>query len=250
MTDPNPHADLVNALGALTNIQKTGDVQAGQRRYRYVELDELLDAARPILAAHRLALTQDIATDDLGHLAVTTILWHASGEKFTFGPLRSHQPDAPQALGSIITYWRRYSAMAALGVAGQDDDAQQAQQHTQTARRTPQQDREAYGQTRAVQRQQAAPDDPANQLWTVTPITPHEQPEHADGPASEGQVKYMFDLMKKAGIPRDMYKRWLAGVVSWDGPVEDFTSKTLTKHQVSGIITRLQKLVPPPEEGQ
>jgi hypothetical protein len=255
MTDPNPHADLVHALGALTEVHKDGRVNAGQRRYTYMQLDDLLAEVRRVFADHNLAVMQPIANTDTGHLSLTTLIVHTSGHTWTFGPYLFNPTANIQVEGGEITYRRRYALAALVGLAGtEDDDGQSSaarereqKQREEYAAAREQKQREEYAQTRPWPRVQQHATDP--DPWAVHPITPHEQPERADGPASEGQVKYMVDLMGKAGIPRDMYKRWLAGVVSWDGPVEDFTSKTLTKHQVSGIITRLQKLVPPPEEG-
>lgn len=256
--DTNPHADLVAALGALSNIHKTGDVQDEQRRYRYVELDELLDAARPILLAHRLVLTQDIATDDTGALAVTTILWHASGERFTFGPLRSHQPDAPQALGSIITYWRRYAAMAALGVAGADDDAQTAQNATRTPRRSPQQDREQYGQTLPVERAQARPDDPANDPYQTRQPGPPARPQAMDErdrplfdpfdperPASRGSVGKMHVVLKDAGHTTDEQKRAAVARLFNLDPGYEWSSGAMSQRAVNAVIDWYQN---PPQE--
>lgn len=42
MTDTTPTEDLVHALAALTDPRKDGRVEAGQRRYRYLELPDLL----------------------------------------------------------------------------------------------------------------------------------------------------------------------------------------------------------------
>lgn len=240
--DRIPAADLVAALGALANINKTGDVQAGQRSYRYVELDELLDAARPILAGHNLALTQDVATDDTGALAVTTILWHTSGETFRFGPLRSHQPDAPQALGSLISYWRRYSAMAALGVAGADDDAQTAQNAPRTPRRSPQQDREQYGQTRQVQRTQASAQQPdeVDRQYQAQP----QDHEHSDGPtgdlpATQKQQAALHAKLNSMGIPRDRQKAYLLNLLTEKRGVEHDMDYHLSRRDASLLFDEL-----------
>jgi len=48
------------------------------------------------------------------------------------------QPDGAQALGSLLTYLRRYSRLAALGLATEDDDGKAATvaAQTQPGRRT------------------------------------------------------------------------------------------------------------------
>jgi len=58
---------------------------------------------------------------------VTTVFLHESGETWESGPL--HVPAAkqdPQGYGSALTYARRYSLMAACGIAPEDDDGNAA----------------------------------------------------------------------------------------------------------------------------
>jgi hypothetical protein len=95
---------------------KTVRISAG-REYSYPTLDKILEVLRPALAAEGLAVTQTFRGDHL----VTSLL-HADG-----GMIESVMPCPrgempPQAYGSDITYCRRYSLTALLGVAGDEDD--------------------------------------------------------------------------------------------------------------------------------
>ena len=124
MTDE--HAALYAAYAAaqaeLTNPKKDGKANAGQYSYTYATLGAILDHVRPVLAAHGLAVMQNV-TNDGDAVAVETILTHSGGGWISFGPIKGKAPAAQwQAIGSAITYARRYALTAALGIAADDDD--------------------------------------------------------------------------------------------------------------------------------
>lgn len=123
-------ADLVDALSELTDLSrdKRAKVETkggGSYFYTYTDLAGVLGAVRPILAVHHLAVVQPVRSAD-GVVAVRTELVHATGERFGSPELTMRQPDGAQALGSAITYLRRYSLLAALGIATEDDDGKAA----------------------------------------------------------------------------------------------------------------------------
>jgi hypothetical protein len=66
-------------------------------------------------------------SEDLTGVTVETVFIHESGEMLECGKL--HVPAAkqdPQGYGSALTYARRYSLMAACGIAPEDDDGNAA----------------------------------------------------------------------------------------------------------------------------
>lgn len=121
-TNPaNIHAALVEAHKDLTNPHKNAKANTGQYAYGYVTLDQVLSHVRPVLAKHGLAVSQSIGLED-GRLGVTTTIHHSSGETLTFGPLAGPSGSTWQALGSGITYARRYGLLAALSLSAGDED--------------------------------------------------------------------------------------------------------------------------------
>lgn len=96
-------------------------------RSRYADLAACVEAVIDALNANGIALVQRTHDSDNG-VAVETLLVHESGESISGGIL--HVPAAkhdPQGYGSALTYARRYSLMAACGIAPEDDDANAAQ---------------------------------------------------------------------------------------------------------------------------
>lgn len=87
----------------------------------YADLSSLIEATRDALSKYGLALTQSPLFQE-GRLVVISRLLHKSGQWFETELSLKPQGDTPQALGSAITYGRRYSAEALLGVSSEDDD--------------------------------------------------------------------------------------------------------------------------------
>lgn len=97
---------------------------------KYCDLSGALDAVRDALSANGLALVQ--STDAGDKLVLHTTLLHASGEWISGTyPITAVKTD-PQGIGSAVTYARRYSLMALLGIAAEDDDGEAA--HGRTAK--------------------------------------------------------------------------------------------------------------------
>jgi hypothetical protein len=95
-------------------------------RSKYVDLAGCVEAVVDSLNAAGIALIQRTSQDDTG-VTVETVFVHESGEILECGKL--HVPAAkqdPQGYGSALTYARRYSLMAACGIAPEDDDGNAA----------------------------------------------------------------------------------------------------------------------------
>mgnify|MGYP006292464501 CR=1 FL=1 len=95
-------------------------------RSRYADLAACVEAVIDALNAHGIALMQMTSECDNG-VIVETVLVHESGEAMPCGKL--HVPASkqdPQGYGSALTYARRYSLMAACGIAPEDDDGNAA----------------------------------------------------------------------------------------------------------------------------
>lgn len=95
-------------------------------RTKYADLSACVEAVIDALNDNGIAMIQHTHDCDNG-VIVETIFIHESGETLSNG--RLHVPAAkhdPQGYGSALTYARRYSLMAACGIAPEDDDANAA----------------------------------------------------------------------------------------------------------------------------
>lgn len=93
---------------------------------RYADLSAVVEAVVDALNANGIYLMQQTAESSDG-VIVETLFLHESGESLSSGKL--HVPASkqdPQGYGSALTYARRYSLMAACGIAPEDDDGNAA----------------------------------------------------------------------------------------------------------------------------
>lgn len=88
---------------------------------KYADLTSVWNACREVLSENGLAVVQSISRNDNG-MSLLTILGHASGQWISSDmPIIMDKID-PQSMGKIITYYRRYSLSAIVGVSPDDDD--------------------------------------------------------------------------------------------------------------------------------
>jgi len=93
----------------------------GQYAYSYADLPAILAAVSPVLAKHGLGVAQSVEVAN-GGVAVKTRVYHTGGHVEEFGPLVLPAGEDARAVGSAITYARRYSLCAALGISADEDD--------------------------------------------------------------------------------------------------------------------------------
>lgn len=122
---------LVKLQGMLPVVKK--DTQAF--KYKYATIAAVWEAIRGCMLECGLSVIQDTASTPQG-VAVTTRIIHTSAQWIEFGPLLvpMGKMDA-HSTGSAITYGRRYSLCAALGIVTDDDDDGQAAQAAGAARK-------------------------------------------------------------------------------------------------------------------
>lgn len=146
------HSEQINDLAAaLAKAQSEikGALKDSDNPYfksKYADLASVWDACREPLTKNGLSVVQVPSTEFTGEpevvttesrsggertvvrvatrVSVTTRLLHASGQ-WLEGVVTAMLPTGdPQAVGSAITYLRRYGLQSAVGVAPEDDDAE------------------------------------------------------------------------------------------------------------------------------
>lgn len=95
---------------------------------KYADLPATLDQARDVLAKHGLAVIQWPSADG-AKLSMHTLITHKSGQWLEPDPCSTRaRDDAPQSIGSAVTYLRRYTFGGLVALApDEDDDAETAE---------------------------------------------------------------------------------------------------------------------------
>ena len=129
-TSDSLYEALRRAQATLPDVSKTktakvrGKSKSGESfeySYKYADISDILAVIRPHLAKHGLAILQPTRIDN-GALVVVTRIVHASSGQVEEGvyPVAAIGADH-QALGSALTYARRYALCAMIGLAPDDD---------------------------------------------------------------------------------------------------------------------------------
>lgn len=87
----------------------------------YAPLDEVMDTALPLLTKNKLSLMQWPITVGTEHF-LHTVLAHESGVSMQSDTKLLLTRQDPQSLGSALTYERRQTVMAILGLSSKDED--------------------------------------------------------------------------------------------------------------------------------
>lgn len=109
---------LALAQSEMEACQMTG--YNAHRKYHYAKLGDIIEATKEPLAKHGLSVSQTFAYEDQRTFLETTLL-HKSGQSLTSRLALLPCADY-HALGSAITYSRKYALAAMLNIVGEEDD--------------------------------------------------------------------------------------------------------------------------------
>src|SRR5665647_998226 len=123
----NKSESITNLAKALASFQN--EVQNPKNtadnpffKSKYAPLNDVLNLVRPLLSKHGLSVLQSPSGNG-SDIIISSILMHSSGEWIEPDPLVLKADKATaQGAGSAITYGRRYSISAMLGISSEDDD--------------------------------------------------------------------------------------------------------------------------------
>lgn len=135
----NLAAALAIAQGLIKTATKDNEADTGKFKYKYASLDAIWDVARKPLADNGLSIVQIPTNNDEG-FRLETMLLHSSGEWISGTmtlPINAGRMSELQAMGSAITYARRYMLGAMVGVTTGDDDDGRAAVLQQTEYKEP-----------------------------------------------------------------------------------------------------------------
>jgi hypothetical protein len=103
-------------------------------RASYFDINGLLAEVKPLLTKHGLFMTQALGIDvinDVPYNVLNTEIYNVDNpEESIDSVIKMPEESNPQKVGSMITYYRRYSLQSLLGLEAEDDDANTASGHT------------------------------------------------------------------------------------------------------------------------
>lgn len=180
---------LAKAISALQGEVHDVEKDAKGNFSGYATLGAVLSVVRPLLAKHGLALTQFPTTID-GKPGLTTTVMHISGQYQSADAVFLVDKSTMQGLGSAVSYMRRYSATAILGITQVDDDGQSANAP----------ERPPAGPALSVEKKLIPSPTPAKETNTAKPRA--SIPDH---------VAKVVATAKTAGMTSDELKLMIAG---------------------------------------
>jgi len=127
----NSSAEINELALALSKAQSQMDYATkGSKnpffKSNYASLADCWAVAREPLALNELALIQTCVPSDKNEVVVETILAHSSGQWIGSVLAVPVLKNEAQSFGSALTYNRRYSMCAILGISPEDDDGNMA----------------------------------------------------------------------------------------------------------------------------
>ena len=131
---------FMKVLNEVPNFVTDETAQAGSRTYKYLNLATILKTIKPVFEKYGLAFSQRVTFDNTGETrqvigTVETIIFD-NEEQMVACSYPFFVTGDPQQVGSAITYARRYSLYAVLGIfPDKDDDGAYAKQRYDTADR-------------------------------------------------------------------------------------------------------------------
>jgi len=127
---------LIKAQGQIKVALK--DSKNPHFKSTYADLASVWDAVRDALQANKLGVVQLTRIHESGAPVLVTRIIHVSGQHIEGEyPIVCKDPTDPQRILSSVTYSRRASLAAALGVIADDDDGNTAAGHTPVAKAVP-----------------------------------------------------------------------------------------------------------------
>lgn len=119
---------LLEVQGALHVVKnKTATIPGRDGRtghsYGYADLAAVWDSCRELLKAQGMVINHSTEpTTGNSAVVVTATLWHTSGQWMSASITVTPAQMTPQGVGSALTYGRRYTTAALVGIVVDDDD--------------------------------------------------------------------------------------------------------------------------------
>jgi len=209
-------------------------------RSKYADLAACMEAVQSALNANSIALVQITHSDREDQIGIETWFIH-EGEAQGFGVLYLPATKRdPQGFGSAMTYARRYSLMAACGIAPEDDDGEAAKKTTPQARMSAPPPRQT--QTPTPTRTSAPPPAAASEREPGQDDEP-EAPENPPPSPLKQAIRELRDAGERCGLTATMITEHLKAKGLWaaDASLDTLHAQRDAMRTRAGLVERLHK---------
>lgn len=114
------YEDFIKMQAELPSVMKSATGQAGNHRFKYADLSEIITTVRPTLFKYGFGFTQCMQKSDDG-VSLKTSIFHKSGQSIESETPIEFKGDDIKKFGAAITYYRRYTLQAILGIVADED---------------------------------------------------------------------------------------------------------------------------------
>ena len=255
---------LAKAQGIMKAPKKDRTVvvrtkSGGTYEFDYATFDAIVESARGPLSANGIAFVQ-AAQIEGGQVVIETRLIHSSGQWLSTSLSAGQSESGPQALGSLISYLKRYSLSALLGIVADEDDDGNAATGNEARQKVSARAPSAVGGTPDDWRD-AVPGEPAK------PAAPQASGNAPSGPASPSAARSATEAPsgqqgepeatdKQRGAVRGLLRSKLGAESHEDADVALKTRlhlpggwDRLTKKEASTVIAALNAMPDLPKTG-
>lgn len=189
----------------------------GQRtKYQYADLADVMSSLRAPLSKYSLSIAHRIVKEEKNYHLETTLM-HKSGQSLSsVYPLPDPNLTKPQQFGSVLTYARRYSVSALVGISSEEDndvidyaDSQQGK----ASKTSPRSDKEEKQ------------------------VTPPKAPVKNEAPATAAQITHIGNMVRNKGISTDIFRKYLT--TCYEGVDPENPKGTIKKWQAEELTQLL-----------
>jgi hypothetical protein len=209
LSDHSPELDKLAAAMAAAQAEMPAapaDATNPHFKSRYADLASVWGACRGVLSKHGLSVVQ-CPGGDSQNCVLTTYLLHSSGQWIRTDAVTAVK-EGPQPYGAALTYLRRYSLSAMVGVVSEEDDDGETAQRA--AREQPKAANGGGGPISDAQRKR---------MFAIA----KERAARLPGVSAEEIVRSLLAKRKldsSKDVPRDLYGAFCEAVAEWEPPVK------------------------------
>jgi hypothetical protein len=210
-------SEIINELAAALS-KAQGEMQAAIKdkinpfyKSSYADLGSVWDAARPVLSKYGLCVMQTTELlSDRNQIVMVTTLAHTSGQWVkSYLPLNPSKNDS-QGIGAAITYLRRYSLSAIVGVVCDDDDDGE----TSAGRGKAQNNQQPYQNNKQTVHEKTAPNEKVGKPEIIALETLINSLDEESIKSFRDWIKKTFNAESIQAIPKNCFEKCMVSLNS------------------------------------